>query len=268
MKWMRSKNGRAISLCVLVALVVALALGLAYFGYRLSHIPLLSPAQQEWLSRKGKLIIAGDKYLPPFEYIEGNEYKGFNVDLMYSLSLHLGTELELRPMAWDEARRALERGEVDAIQGMRYTPERARIYDFTRPFLQSYSVIFVPVEQEGVDELEDLKGLRVAVQEGDIAHDFLKAMEGIQLITAPTQAEGFQLLLEGKADAFVGNKWTGLYNLKRLGATGAVKAVGDPLFPSPYCMAVKKGNKELLEILNRALAALQKDGAYSLIYEK
>lgn len=256
---------------VLLALGIILAslLGAGvYFNLALLKRPALSPSQREWLARKGKLVIAGDYAFPPFEYIEGSEYKGFNVDLVYSLALNLGVEVELRPMLREDARKALEEGQVDAIQGMRYSPERAAIYGFSRPFLQIYSVIFVLADRHGIFSVNDLKGVKVAVQKGDIAYDYLSVIPEINLIAVETQEEGLKLLLEGQADAFVGNKWVGLFNLKKTGSEGKVKIVGSPLFSSPYCMAVKKGDEELLSILNVGLEILERNGTLAALYDK
>lgn len=249
--------------------ILAFLLGAGvYFNLTFLRKPALSPSQKEWLARKGKLVVAGDYAFPPFEYIEGGEYKGFNVDLVYSLALNLGVEVELRPMLWEDARKALEEGQVDVIQGMRYSPERAAIYGFSRPFLQSYSTIFVLVDRQGISSVNDLRGMKVAVQKGDVAYDYLSIVPEIELIPVTTQEEGLKLLLEGQADAFVGNKWVGLFNLKKTGNEGKVKTVGSPLFPSPYCMAVRKGEEELLSILNVGLGILENNGTLASLYDK
>jgi len=252
-----------------LGLILALLLGAGiYFNYVFFKRPALSPAQREWLAQKGKIVVAGDYAFPPFEYLEGKEYKGFNVDLVYSLALNLGVEVELRPMLWEDARKALEEGQVDVIQGMRYTPERAAIYSFSRPFIHSYSAIFIPADRQGISSVNDLKGLKVTVQKGDVAYDYLSVLPDITLVAVGTQEEGIKLLLEGQVDAFVGNKWVGLFNLRKAGAEGRVKTVGDPLFPSPYCMAVKKGNEELLSILNTGIEILENNGTLAALYQK
>ncbi|MCS7285733.1 MAG: transporter substrate-binding domain-containing protein [Anaerolineae bacterium] len=256
---------------ILLALGIVLALlagAGVYFNLLTLKKPALSPSQKEWLARKGKIVIAGDYAFPPFEYVEGNEYKGFNVDLVYSLALNLGVEVEIRPMLWEEARRALEEGRVDAIQGMRYTPERATIYSFSRPFLQSYSTIFILADRQGISSVNDLKGLKVAVQKGDVSYDYLSTLPEINILAVETQEEGLELLLEGKVDAFVGNKWVGLFILKKAGAEEKVKTVGAPLFPSPYCMAVRKGEEELLSILNTGLEILESNSTLAALYQK
>jgi len=254
---------------LIVALIIVLFVPLYYLRFRPSRaVSPLTPEQQEWLARKGKLVVAGDEDLPPFEFVQDGQYKGFNVDLMRALSLELGVEIELRPMPWAAARNALAASEVDAIQGMRYAPHREEFYDFSRPYLENFSVIFVRRETMDIAGLDDLAGHKVAVQEGDIAHDYLKKHKSIKLVPVPSQAEAIQLLLDGSVDAFVGNKWVGFYNLQQLDATDEVKIVGEPLFKAPYCMAVRKGDKELLDILNRGLASLEKKGVYQLLYNK
>ncbi len=260
---------RALPFRALVILAIVLIVVLLYLGQRIARRPLLNADEQEWLRQKGKLIVAGDQAFPPFEFIEAGEYKGYNVDLMRSLSLVLGVEMELRPMEWSAARNALEQGEVDAIQGMRYTEERDRIYDFTTPFLQSYSDIFVSTEaRERIRTLDDLKGLTIAMQEGDVAHDILKKRGDLKFVLFHSQPEALQALAKGRVDAFVGNYFVGNYYRRRLGLENEISPVGQKLFPSPYCMAVQEGDIVLKGILDKGLSDLKSRGIPQMLYSK
>lgn len=214
--------------------------------------------------------IAGDNAFPPYEYLTPQGvYKGFNVDVLRAVALQNGWDLELIPLPWSEVRAALERGEVDAIQGMKYSFERDKLYDFSDPYLNSSLSIFVRRERVDIHELEDLSGRRVAAQQGDIAVDLLRQVPEVDLKLTINQGESLKLLLSGEVDAAVGNHLTGLYLLQQLGQARAVKVVGEPLAPANYALAVREGkNGALLREFNQGLAAIRKNGTYDRIYQK
>lgn len=216
-------------------------------------------------------IIGGDDNFPPYEYISANEqvkaYRGFNVDIMKAVALQRGIEIEFRPMTWADALQALDDGEIDAIQGMKYDEVRISKYDFSDEYITSSQVIFV---RSGtyISELTELQGHKVAVQKGDIAYHNLNSYSGLTVITVPNQEEAFNLLLTGDVTAVIGNKLAGQYILQRNNQIDNVKMVGIDIAPQSYGAAVKKGNTELINIINMGLHEIKKNGTYDKIYIK
>jgi len=215
------------------------------------------------------LRIAGDNNFPPYEFLaENGAYKGFNVDLLHAVAIEMGLDIELVPMPWSEAQRALQEGRVDAIQGMKLTPDRQKVYAFSDPYLTSSQAIFVRVDNHFIIDLEDLSGNKVAVQKGDFAYDLLQPMARVRLTVTENQEEALDLLLAGKVDAFVGNRLTGLYFLGKKQAYGLVKIVGEPINPTPYGLAVRRGDQEILKVFNAGLRRIKENGTYDKIYFK
>lgn len=213
--------------------------------------------------------MAGDSCFPPYEFVsESRTYVGFNVDLMSAIALQLGIDIEVMPMSWSSVRAALDRGAIDAIQGMKYSPDRDRIYDFSTPYLTSSMGIFVRSDRVDISDLDDLAGLTVAVQSGDISNESLSKIGTAARIPFENQQAALDALLAGKVDAFVGNRLVGMYLLQRKGRTAEVKIAGDPVDPAPYCIAVTEGDSQLLELLNRGIAEVQQSGLYDRIYAK
>ncbi|WP_352418113.1 EAL domain-containing protein [Proteiniborus sp.] len=215
------------------------------------------------------LHVAGDNNHPPYEYIDENGiYKGFNVDIMNALSIELGIDIKLMPMEWSEALGALEREEVDAIQGISKTKDREKKFLFTSPTVINSQVIFVMKETSIITELEDLSGLKVAFQEGDINHEIIMNVPEVILIPKKDQKQAMDALLNGEADACVGNKLTGLYYLQRAKQTHLVKIVGEPMRTTEYGPASYPGNENLVNTLEQGLGNLMKNGTYDKIYRK
>lgn len=221
-------------------------------------------------SVRGRAIrVAGDNNFPPFEYVDENGvYKGFDVDLLRAVGLETGLDIELVPMPWSEALEALNLGRVDAIQGMKFTPERAARYRFTDAYLTTSTAIFVPIHDAYIRQPEDLQGNSVAVQRGDFAYDLLSSLDRVRLTVTENQEQALDLLVRGKVDAFVGNRLTGLYFAQKKRVAEQIKIVGDPINPARYGIVTLPQNEALVELLNKGIAEARKKGTYDKIYSK
>jgi len=220
-------------------------------------------------AEKNIIKVAGDKYFPPYEFVdEKGAYRGFNIDIMNALSLYGGFEVEYVPMEWDEAVKALEEGRVDAILGMSKSTERVQKFDFSKPILINSRVIFVSRDNVLINSLDDLKGKKVSIQSGDISEEIVRKLQKVEIKRESTQEKALQDLVEGKVDAFIGNKYSGLYNIQKNKYDDIVKIVGEPAGSTEYCIAVKKGDEQLLGMINKALNGIKDNGMYDQIYYK
>ena len=264
-----ARSGRGLSkrfLSVVASASLILAVTLAAGASAQPHTAEAIPLREV---RARVVRMAGDNNFPPFEFVSpSGEYKGFNVDIMRAVALELGLDLELVPMPWSRVRDALESGAVDAIQGMKYSPERDRYLDFTAPYFRSAQVIFVRADNISVSGLESLSGLRVAVQEGDYGHEVVRRIPGAQAVVFENQESALEALLSGSVDAFVGNRFAGQYVAQRKRRTADLKIVGNPIDPADYAVAVAEGNRELAALLNKGIEAIKKNGTYDKIYAK
>lgn len=221
--------------------------------------------------RSKVFVIGGDDNFPPYEYVSVKEgiqsYRGFNVDIMRAIALQTGIEIEFRPMTWADALQALDNGEIDAIQGMKYDSERLSKYDFSDEYITSSQVVFV-LSGMYISELDELRDHKVAVQKGDIAYQNLKSHSSFSVVAVPNQEEAFKLLLAGEVTAVIGNKLAGQYILQRNNQVDNVKMIGPDIDPHNYGVAVKKGNTELIQIINTGLREIKKNGTYDKISKK
>ncbi|WP_179632115.1 transporter substrate-binding domain-containing protein [Clostridium peptidivorans] len=215
------------------------------------------------------LEVAGDINFPPFEYLDENHtYVGFNVDLIRAVALRSGIEVKFNPMKWEDACEKLEQGEVDIIQGMKRTTERDKLYDFSEEILTNSQSIFVLSENNYLNKYEDLARNTVAIQKGDVAINNLQSMEKVNIIFTKDQEDAFKKLLNKEVDAFIGNTLTGVYYANKLSINNKLKIVGAPLNSTAYSIAVKKGDKATLELLNKGIKEIKENGTYDMIYRK
>ncbi|WP_319405332.1 transporter substrate-binding domain-containing protein [uncultured Desulfosarcina sp.] len=217
-----------------------------------------------------RLVIGGDHNYPPFEYLdEKGRPSGYNVDLTRALAYELGLDIEIRLGPWKEIRRALAQGEIDALQGMFYSPERDLTFDFTAPHTINQCVSVVRKgESVPPTTLKELSGKRIVVQNGDIMHDFvLKNGLADMVSVVDAQEDALRELAQGKYDCALVSRLTALYWIKKYGWDNLT--VGRQPFLSPeYCYAVPQNHQALLSELGEGLRILDENGEYRQIYEK
>ncbi len=213
------------------------------------------------------VIVALDQDYAPHEYVEDGTITGFNTDIMRALAAEGGFEIEWKPLVWKDAYQALQLGEAD-ILCMSAKDEREPFFEFTDPILEPSLAIFVHESTTGLATLTELAGLTVAVQNEDISHLVLREKSPEALIVpVDSQEDALQLLADGQVTAFLGNRHTGLNVIARRRYEG-LKIIGEPIPIAPRVMAVAKGNTQLQEKLNEAIATIKASGEYDRILNR
>jgi signal transduction histidine kinase/ActR/RegA family two-component response regulator len=214
------------------------------------------------------LLIKGDWQYPPFEFLDGKgQASGFNVDVMKAIQEVLGLEMIIDLGPWHEVREELEDGRIHVLMGMFRTPERSRKVDFTIPhFIASYN-LFVP-RNSSIRKIEDARNVRILVQRGDLAHDYLLE-NGFEenLVLKDSVMEVIRGLADGEGACALASLTQGGIILDRY-EIKSVKVIPEPVLTGSYCIAVRKGDTQLLAILNEGLNLIKINGEYDRIYEK
>ena len=213
------------------------------------------------------IVMGTNAEFEPFEYRDGLEITGFDVEIAKKIAEKLGKELVVEDMAFDTLIMALNSDKVDFIAaGMTATDERKTQVDFSDSYFKSQQMIIVKADDTTITTADDLAGKKVGVQLGTTGDLFVSTTEEIAEVAqfqAGTQA--VMDLKNGKIDAVVidaepAKKMTeGQSDLKLLDA---------PFIEEEYAIAVKKGNDEVLAAINETLAAIKADGTYDEIYAK
>lgn len=168
----------------------------------------------------------------------------------------------------DEERiQALQDDLVDVVASqLTITPDRAEQVDFSIPYYVTREAILVP-KGSGAKRFEDLKGKRIAVTAGSISlrrmRASLDALTGATLVLTPLSAGNLEAVAKGEADAASND----LINLTflRLAADDPsqyeIIDIGDRFETKPFGIAVKKGSRSLVGLLNQAIESLKADNA-------
>lgn len=211
------------------------------------------------------LTMATNAEFPPFEYLEGEEIVGADVDMAKAVAEKLGLELEITNIDFDAALTGASTGKYDvAIAGITANDERRENMDFSDDYYQAAQAIIVMADSE-IKTAADLEGKTISCQEGTTGEQYLLD-ENYSIQSFKTGAEAISALTTGKVEAVViDNAVAKALSEKQEGKT---VVLDEALTEETYAIATKKGNTELLEKINKALAELKADGTLADIYAK
>ena len=216
---------------------------------------------------EGKLLMGSDTTYPPFESIGDNgDPEGFDIDIAIELADRLGLELEVVTTAWEGIIPGLKTDKYDILMSaMTITDERQAEIDFSDPYIDSNQSIAVKKGTTDITSEEDLVGKVVGVQVDTTGQFTAEEIAGIKEIRKyDTILLAFQELELGRIDAIMNDYPVNAYLSKMRGQTEVVATVTTD---EQYGIGVKKGNDQLLEAINEALADMVADGTYDEIFE-
>ena len=216
------------------------------------------------------IIIGGGRDFPPFKYLdERGRPCGFDVDLTKAIAREVGLDVRIQLGNWPDSVKALRKGEIDAIQGMFYTQERAQFLDFSPRFMV---VNCVSVMRQGTgplpETLDALTGLDLVVQAGDVILEDLRT-RGIRarVTTVATQEDVLREVAEGRHLCGLVTRPCALYFMHKHGWPN-LKLSGQAFYAADYGYAVPKGRQALLAKISDGLAAVKASGEYQKIYDR
>lgn len=216
----------------------------------------------------GKLVMATNAAFEPYEFIEGGEIVGIDVDMAKAVCEKLGMELVIEDMEFDSIITAVQSGKADiGVAGMTITEDRLKNVDFTTPYTTATQVIIVKEDGATVAKVDDLPGKKIGVQlgtTGDIyASDYEQEGSTIERFNKGTDA--VQALNQGKIDCVIIDVEPAKAFVE---LNAGLKILEEPFELEEYAICVSKDNAALTEKINDALASLQADGTLDKIKAK
>jgi polar amino acid transport system substrate-binding protein len=229
--------------------------------------PAAAPAGPQ-LVNDGKITVCTSLPYEPFQYQEGSEIVGFDVDMIDLVATQLGVTQEIvdTPFEGIESGESMNSGQCDvAAAAMTITPERAERFDFSDPYFEATQALLVS-QSSGITDANGLAGKKVGVQNAttgaewateNLPNSELITFDDLGLLTTAAQT--------GQVDAAI-NDNAPLRDFAEKNPGLAVTAEFDT--GEEYGFGVRKGNTELLTVINEAIGKAKSDGTYDEIYTK
>ncbi|MEU3331267.1 amino acid ABC transporter substrate-binding protein/permease [Glutamicibacter creatinolyticus] len=219
---------------------------------------------------EGKTFVIGtDTTFAPFEFRQGGDLVGIDMDLLRAIAEEEGFNVEIRSLGFNAALQALSSNQVDGvIAGMSITDERKEVYDFSEPYFESGIQMAIERGNEDIKGYEDLKGKTVVAKTGSEGETFAKSIAddyGFEVKSLDQSATMYESVKAGTAVAVFDDYPVLAYGIAQ---GNGLKTVTEKEPAGSYGFAVNKGkNSALLAAFNDGLAKLKDSGEYDKILD-
>lgn len=230
----------------------------------------LTQQEQSYLQNKGEIVFISQSQYPPFEFItQDGEREGMCIELSHWIATELGFRARFVDASFVEAQQAIQDRRADVLTSFFYSTKRDRLFDFSDPMFFIPATIFVAADRPDIKNLKDLQGKTVAIQKGDYAEDYLRE-RGIEFRVRHTDnfAAATELVIQGQADAIIGDEQIVLYYLYSHNQEKKLKKIGAPLYVGENSMAAAEGETILIGILNKGIRLAAERGVLARINDK
>ncbi|WP_163833499.1 ABC transporter substrate-binding protein [Spartinivicinus ruber] len=211
---------------------------------------------------------------PPFSWTtETGELKGFDIDIANALCDAMKAKCKLVPQDWDGIIPALLARKYDAIiASMSITEERKKKVAFTNKYYHA-PVKFIRKKGSNIEVTEaGLKGKTIGVQRSTVSDKYLTDKYGdmVKIKRYGTQDEAYLDMKAGRLDLLLGDIIPLNEGFLKKGNADKFEFVGPDIndkrwFGEGIGIALRKGDKDLKEKLNKAIEQIRKDGTYDKI---
>lgn len=207
---------------------------------------------------ENELIMVTEAGFAPYEYYDNNEIVGVDIDIAKEIAKELNKNLVVKDVAFDSIINEVKSGKADfGAAGISYNEERAKQVDFSINYTVSKQVVIVR-KDSSIKSVKDVNNQKIAVQLGSVADTLLtKDYPKVTLVREKKYLAAIQDLKDSKVDAVVMDELPAKEMIKN---NNSLNILDGALAEDSYGMVVKKGNKELLDVINGVLERLVKDG--------
>src|SRR5437762_2249403 len=206
---------------------------------------------------------------PPFSFLDqSNRPIGYSLELCEAIVEEIGIEvddpnlkIEYVKVTSDDRIPAVVQNKIDLECGSTTAnAERARLVAFSPLMFVAGTKLMVP-KASTISAPTDLKGKTVVVTKGTTNEQAMHTIDnkfalGLNIVTSPAHEQSYQMLADGKADAFATDDIL-LYGLiARHKAQARFKITGDYLSYDPYGIMFRKGEPQLTAVVERTFRKL------------
>src|SRR5437660_5088959 len=218
---------------------------------------------------------------PPFSFLDqANRPIGYSLELCEAVVDEIGVEvddpnlkIEYVKVTSDDRIQAVLQNKIDLECGSTTAnAERARQVAFSPLMFVAGTKLMVP-KASGISSATDLKGKTVVVTKGTTNEQAMHNVDkrfslGLNIVTSPDHEQSYQMLVDGKADAFATDDIL-LYGLiVRHKSQDKFRITGEYLSYDPYGIMFRKGEPQLSAVVERAFRKLGSNHDLIPLYNK
>lgn len=225
-----------------------------------------------------KMFTVGfDADFPPYGFKQGNEYKGFDLDLAREVCARKGWKFIANPINWDTKDMELNSGAIDCIWNGFTMQGRENGYTWSVPYVDNSQVVMVK-KGSPIKKLADLAGKTVGVQTDTPVQKALSGKDDDKktvaalgktfksLVVMPNYNQAVMDLEMGAVDAVALD--VGVAKRKMTDLPDKFELLAEIVMTETYGIGFKKGNVALKDEVEAGLKALAADGTMVKIAQR
>ena len=215
---------------------------------------------------KPDLVMATNAEFPPYEYIDGDNYYGIDVEVAKIIADKLGYDLVIKNVAFDSIIPGVQAGKYDmGMAGMTVTDERLEKVAFSTSYATGVQSVIVK-DGGAVASLDDIAGKKIGVQTSTTGDIYASDEFGDDAVVKyDNGAAAVQGLLAGKVDCvIIDNEPAKSY----VAANEGLSILDTEYAVEDYAICFAKENTELQTAVDEALKALIADGKVAEVVSK
>ena len=223
------------------------------------------------LGEAGKLVMSTNAEFPPYEMKDDSgKFIGIDVEIAQAIAAKLGLELVIDDMSFDAALMAVQQGKSDMVMaGVTVNEDRLAVMDFSDSYATGIQVVIV---KEGSDvTMDNLGDMMIGTQMGTTGYIYASdtpengGYGEDHVIAFETDAAAVEALKNGQIDCIVIDNAPAA---EHVAANPGLTILEGEWVEEEYAIGLPKGNTQLKEAINKALAELKADGTLDAIVAK
>jgi len=221
------------------------------------------------LAQEGPMRVGMSGQYFPFTFVEQDELKGFEIDIMNAVGKEMGREIIFQTASFSGLFGLLETGRIDTVANqITITEDRKKAYVFSEPYVYDGAQVVVKKGNTEIRDVEDLKGKTVAVNLGSNFETLLRELPYADQINIKTYESNIERdTALGRVDAFVMDRVSASQIIKDKPLPLALAGKPFSQITNAYPFQDTETGRALRDEVNKALKTLRENGTLASISE-
>ena len=215
----------------------------------------------------GTLLVGTLSDEKPNAYLENDQWKGFDLDLITAIAKDIGLKVQFRAIDFSALFPAVSSGRFDiGAASSAGTIERQKIVGFSKGYLIGYLGVLTK-KTSGLTSAASTAGKRIGLLQGSIQESYAKKdFPSATVVRFPDNNSGVAALESGTVDGYFLDYVAGVPYTKQ--HADLIQPISLPAFDLPAAFPIAKSNTGLIAAVNGALDKEVKNGTYLKLYKQ
>jgi PAS domain S-box-containing protein len=196
-----------------------------------------------------RLVVVTDDSYPPYLFrTDAGQLRGIIADKWELWSKKTGIPVRVRGMEWAKAQKAVLSGGADVIDALAYTEARAKVYEFSPPYVDVDARVFFHRSITGINDVASMRGFTIGAKDGSACAAWLEERGIKTLRRFPTSDAVVEAARTREVPLFCMDLPAAQYFIFKQSLADEFRQT-EPLYVAQFHWAVTKGRTDLRDFI-------------------